>query len=76
MCDVYTWFFAWGVPRGATTNLKSKIRQIVARRKYLSRHALFHAFTKIEVGVSIARIGGDIEFIHFDEIEAVKGAVA
>ena len=76
MCAVHTWFFAWWVPPGGTTNLKSKIRWILPRRKYHSRDALFHAFTKIEVGVGIAGIRGDIKLIHFDEIEAIKGAVA
>ena len=40
------------------------------------RDALLHACPKIEVRVSIARIRGDIEFVHFDEIEAVTCAVA
>ena len=40
------------------------------------RDALLHACPKIEVRVSIAGIRGDIEFVHFDEIEAVTGAVA
>ena len=40
------------------------------------RDALLHARTKIEVRVSIAGIIGDIEFVHFDEIEAMTGAVA
>ena len=53
-----------------------KIRWIVQRRKYLLRDALLHACTKIEVRVSIAGIIGDIEFVHFDEIEAVTCAVA
>ena len=39
------------------------------------RDGLFHTCTKVEFRVSIARIGGDVEFIHLDKIEAIKTAV-
>ena len=43
--------------------------------KYLSRDALFHTSTEIEVRVIIAGIRGDVELFHLDKIEPVTPAV-